>query len=143
MPFSSSRHKFCFCFHFTIKEHPKAWCCSWKDYFSKPQQKNPQSYYYDLETYYYDQTLDHFNYNPQSYLTFPHRYALNFKHWGGGRAMAAPILAYLGEESSLDMMTLVALDGLLIMLIDLKPYKFTQSIGSMENQYLLYQAKMP
>lgn len=39
--------------------------------------------------------------------------------------MAAPILAYLGEESSLDMMTLVALDGLLIMLIDLKPYKFT------------------
>ncbi|KAH9768687.1 protein kinase domain-containing protein [Citrus sinensis] len=39
------------------------------------------------------------------------RYALNFKHWGGGRAMAAPILAYLDEESSLDMMTLVALDG--------------------------------
>ncbi|KAK9190158.1 hypothetical protein WN943_018760 [Citrus x changshan-huyou] len=39
------------------------------------------------------------------------KYALNFKHWGGGRAMAAPILAYLGEESSLDMMTLVALDG--------------------------------
>ncbi|KAK9190149.1 hypothetical protein WN943_018751 [Citrus x changshan-huyou] len=22
--FSSSPHKFCFCFHFTIKEHPKA-----------------------------------------------------------------------------------------------------------------------
>ncbi|KAK9187229.1 hypothetical protein WN944_018621 [Citrus x changshan-huyou] len=39
------------------------------------------------------------------------KYALNFKHWGGGRAMAAPILAYLDEESSLDMMTLVALDG--------------------------------
>ncbi|ESR49819.1 hypothetical protein CICLE_v10033867mg, partial [Citrus x clementina] len=56
----------------------------------------------DLETYYYDQILDHSNYNPQSYLTFPHRYVLNFKHWGGGGAMAAPILAYLGEESSLD-----------------------------------------
>ncbi|GAY55532.1 hypothetical protein CUMW_164900 [Citrus unshiu] len=26
----------------------------------------------------------------------------DFKHWGGGGATAAPILAYLGEESSLD-----------------------------------------
>lgn len=57
----------------------------------------------DLKTLYYDQTLDHFNYNPESYLTFPQRYVLNFKHWGGGGgAAAAPILAYLGEESSLD-----------------------------------------
>ncbi|KAK9190152.1 hypothetical protein WN943_018754 [Citrus x changshan-huyou] len=30
------------------------------------------------------------------------KYVLNFKHWGGGGATAAPILAYLGEESSLD-----------------------------------------
>ncbi|KAL9422292.1 hypothetical protein AB3S75_034541 [Citrus x aurantiifolia] len=57
----------------------------------------------DLKTFYYDQTLDHLNYNPESYLTFPQRYVLNFKHWGGGGgAAAAPILAYLGEESSLD-----------------------------------------
>ena len=104
MPFSSSLHKFCFCFHFTIKEHPKAWrCVRGRTIFLKPSKKiltsEPKG---DLETYYYDQILDHSNYNPQGYLTFSHRYVLNFKHWGGGGATAAPILAYLGEESSLD-----------------------------------------
>ena len=104
MPFSSSLHKFCFCFHFTIKEHPKAWrCVRGRTIFLKPSKKiltsEPKG---DLETYYYDQILDHSNYNPQGYLTFSHRYVLNFKHWGGDGATAAPILAYLGEESSLD-----------------------------------------
>ncbi|TXG49395.1 hypothetical protein EZV62_025270 [Acer yangbiense] len=55
----------------------------------------------DHKTYYYDQTLDHFNYQPQSYATFQQRYVVNEKNWGGSR-VAAPIFAYLGEESDLE-----------------------------------------
>ena len=55
----------------------------------------------DYQTFYYDQTLDHFNYQPVSYTTFRHKYVVNFKHWRGAKA-AAPIFAYMGEESSLD-----------------------------------------
>lgn len=51
-------------------------------------------------TYFYDQTLDHFNYNPQSYTTFKQRYDLYFKHWGGSRRNA-PIFAFLGAEAAL------------------------------------------
>ncbi|KAM3685278.1 hypothetical protein ACJW31_11G105600 [Castanea mollissima] len=54
----------------------------------------------DYQTFYYDQTLDHFNYQPVSYTTFRHKYVVNFKHWRGAKA-AAPIFAYMGEESSL------------------------------------------
>ncbi|KAK3228388.1 hypothetical protein Dsin_000269 [Dipteronia sinensis] len=55
----------------------------------------------DHKTYYYDQTLDHFNYQPQSYATFRQRYVVNEKNWGGS-SVAAPIFAYLGEESDLE-----------------------------------------
>ncbi|XVF46808.1 hypothetical protein PTKIN_Ptkin03bG0058100 [Pterospermum kingtungense] len=55
----------------------------------------------DLQTFYYPQTLDHFNYRPESYTTFQQRYVMNFKHWGAANA-SAPILAYLGAEAPLD-----------------------------------------
>ncbi|KAE8724758.1 putative Serine carboxypeptidase S28 family protein [Hibiscus syriacus] len=55
----------------------------------------------DLQTFYYPQTLDHFNYQPQSYATFQQRYVMNFKHWSGAND-SAPILAYLGAEAPLD-----------------------------------------
>ncbi|XWS28653.1 hypothetical protein CRYUN_Cryun25bG0089400 [Craigia yunnanensis] len=55
----------------------------------------------DLKTFYYPQTLDHFNYRPESYTTFQQRYVINFKYWGGANA-SAPIFAYLGAEGSLD-----------------------------------------
>ncbi|XP_022730956.1 lysosomal Pro-X carboxypeptidase-like [Durio zibethinus] len=55
----------------------------------------------DLRTFYYPQTLDHFNYKPESYSTFQQRYVMNFKYWGGANA-SAPILAYLGAEAPLD-----------------------------------------
>ncbi|KAK8990219.1 hypothetical protein V6N11_008925 [Hibiscus sabdariffa] len=55
----------------------------------------------DLQTFYYPQTLDHFNYLPESYATFQQRYVINFKHWGGANN-SAPILAYLGAEAPLD-----------------------------------------
>lgn len=53
------------------------------------------------EVFYYNQTLDHFNYQPQSYITFPQRYVMNSKYWRGGNA-SAPIFAYMGEEASMD-----------------------------------------
>ncbi|KVI00106.1 Peptidase S28 [Cynara cardunculus var. scolymus] len=55
----------------------------------------------DVETFFYNQTLDHFNYNPQSYATFPQRYYINSKWWGGANKNA-PIFAYLGAEGPLD-----------------------------------------
>ncbi|KAM3685275.1 hypothetical protein ACJW31_11G105500 [Castanea mollissima] len=55
----------------------------------------------DYQTFYYDQTLDHFNYQPISYTTFQQRYVVNFKHWRGAR-VGAPIFAYMGEEASID-----------------------------------------
>nr|GMD14315.1 lysosomal Pro-X carboxypeptidase [Ipomoea batatas] len=52
-----------------------------------------------LETFYYNQTLDHFNYQPQSFVTFPQRYLINSKYWGGSDA---PIFVYLGGEDVLE-----------------------------------------
>ncbi|KDO60327.1 hypothetical protein CISIN_1g023618mg [Citrus sinensis] len=58
----------------------------------------------DFQTFYYNQTLDHFNYRPESYSTFQQRYVINFKYWGGGAGADAnaPIFVYLGAEESLD-----------------------------------------
>ncbi|GKU93961.1 hypothetical protein SLEP1_g7510 [Rubroshorea leprosula] len=53
----------------------------------------------ECQTFYYNQTLDHFNYRPESYTKFQQRYVMNFQYWGGPNA---PILAYLGAESSID-----------------------------------------
>ncbi|XP_050224744.1 uncharacterized protein LOC126674339 isoform X2 [Mercurialis annua] len=55
----------------------------------------------DLETYFYNQTLDHFNYNPQSYQTFQQRYVINSKFWGGADS-DSPIFVYFGAEAPLD-----------------------------------------
>ncbi|GMY15913.1 lysosomal Pro-X carboxypeptidase-like [Fagus crenata] len=55
----------------------------------------------DFQTFYYDQTLDHFNYRPESYTTFKQRYVINFKYWGGATSHA-PIFVYFGAEEPLD-----------------------------------------
>ncbi|XAR60065.1 Lysosomal Pro-Xaa carboxypeptidase [Bertholletia excelsa] len=54
----------------------------------------------DLVVLYYNQTLDHFNYKPESYANFTQKYILNPKYWGGPNT-SSPIIAYLGEESEL------------------------------------------
>ncbi|CAI0398034.1 unnamed protein product [Linum tenue] len=57
----------------------------------------------DFVTFYYNQTLDHFNYRPESYTTFRQRYIVNVKHWGGGGATTnAPILVYFGLEGRIE-----------------------------------------
>lgn len=55
----------------------------------------------DFKTYYYRQTVDHFNYAPQSYATFRQRYVVSSKYWGGPNS-DSPIFAYLGAEAPLD-----------------------------------------
>ncbi|CAI9104931.1 OLC1v1003722C1 [Oldenlandia corymbosa var. corymbosa] len=55
----------------------------------------------DFKPYFYDQTLDHFNYNPESYTRFKQYFVINSKYWGGANS-SAPILAYLGAEAALD-----------------------------------------
>nr|GMD27279.1 lysosomal Pro-X carboxypeptidase-like [Ipomoea batatas] len=55
----------------------------------------------DFRTFYYTQTLDHFNYAPQSYATFQQRYIVNSKYWGGAQSNS-PIFAWLGAESPID-----------------------------------------
>ena len=55
----------------------------------------------NLQTFYYTQRLDHFNYRPDSYTTFQQRYMISFQHWGGANS-SAPIFAYFGAEESLD-----------------------------------------
>ncbi|BAT99185.1 hypothetical protein VIGAN_10058100 [Vigna angularis var. angularis] len=55
----------------------------------------------EIKSFFFKQTLDHFNYNPESYTTFPQRYLINFKYWGGANS-SAPIFAYLGAEAPID-----------------------------------------
>lgn len=55
----------------------------------------------DFKTYYYTQTLDHFNYRPDSYITFQQRYVINSKYWKGPNS-TSPILVYFGAEAPLD-----------------------------------------
>ncbi|ESR37654.1 hypothetical protein CICLE_v100282721mg, partial [Citrus x clementina] len=54
----------------------------------------------EFVTYYYTQTLDHFNYKPESYATFQQKYIKNFKYWGGA-STSSPIIVYIGEEAPL------------------------------------------
>nr|GLL34010.1 lysosomal Pro-X carboxypeptidase-like [Ipomoea trifida] len=55
----------------------------------------------DFRAFYYTQTLDHFNYAPESYATFQQRYIVNSKYWGGAQSNS-PIFAWLGAESPID-----------------------------------------
>ncbi|KAF8396468.1 hypothetical protein HHK36_018091 [Tetracentron sinense] len=66
-----------------------------------PDGKSSSSILKDYQTFFYNQTLDHFNYRPESFTTFKHRYVVNFKYWGGANS-SAPIFVYLGEEAPLD-----------------------------------------
>ena len=54
----------------------------------------------DVKILFYPQTLDHFNYQPESYSLFKQKYIISFKHWGGAKAKS-PMLVYLGDEAPL------------------------------------------
>ncbi|XP_009383556.2 uncharacterized protein LOC103971287 [Musa acuminata AAA Group] len=52
------------------------------------------------ETRYFTQTLDHFNFNPQSYAKFQQRYLVNHTYWGG---KGSPIFVYTGNEGGIEL----------------------------------------
>lgn len=58
--------------------------------------------YSELQSFYYSQTLDHFNYRPDSYQTFQQRYFINSQYWGGANT-SSPIFAYLGAETDVTL----------------------------------------
>lgn len=55
----------------------------------------------DFKTFFFNQTLDHFNYKPESYTTFQQRYVINFKYWGGANS-SATIFVFFGAEENLE-----------------------------------------
>ncbi|KAG9456822.1 hypothetical protein H6P81_001330 [Aristolochia fimbriata] len=55
----------------------------------------------DFDTFNYTQTLDHFNYKPESFSTFQQRYVINSRYWGGPNT-SSPILVYTGDEGGLE-----------------------------------------
>lgn len=66
-----------------------------------PERRVQASVIDDFKTFFFNQTLDHFNYRPESYTTFQQRYLVNSKHWGGANS-SAPIFIYLGAEDPID-----------------------------------------
>ncbi|KAL3718208.1 hypothetical protein ACJRO7_003357 [Eucalyptus globulus] len=72
-----------------------------EDFLRDPESAVSASITDNFETFFFDQTLDHFSYTPQSYATFKQRYFIDSRYWGGANS-SAPIFVYLGAESSLD-----------------------------------------
>lgn len=57
----------------------------------------------DFMTSFYNQTLDHFTYRPESYTTFKQKYLINSKYWSGtANSTCRPIFAYLGDEAPIE-----------------------------------------
>lgn len=56
----------------------------------------------DFKTLYFNQSLDHFNYRPESYTTFKQKYLISAKYWGGANS-SAPIFVYLAPEKPLEV----------------------------------------
>ncbi|KAK9676932.1 hypothetical protein RND81_11G110900 [Saponaria officinalis] len=54
----------------------------------------------ELKTFFYNQTIDHFTYSPESYHTFSQRYYVKKSYYGGEKS---PIFVYLGDEDVLDL----------------------------------------
>ncbi|KAK4286392.1 hypothetical protein QN277_002953 [Acacia crassicarpa] len=67
----------------------------------KPKTSSSPNSVEEVETFYYTQRLDHFNYRPDSYATFQQRYMINSQYWAGPNS-SAPIFAYLGAEEPVD-----------------------------------------
>ncbi|KAI3414317.1 DUF4033 domain-containing protein, partial [Psidium guajava] len=72
-----------------------------EDVLRDPERAVSASIANNFETFFFNQTLDHFNYRPESYTTFNQRYLINSNYWGGANS-SAPIFVYLGAEAPID-----------------------------------------
>lgn len=96
----------------------------------------------EYEVYNYTQTLDHFNFKPESYMTFQQRYVVTSQNWGGP-TNNSPIFLYTGEER--DIMndveelgfphTLAARFNALLVYIEHRYYGTSMPFGSKEEAY--------
>ncbi|XP_030522321.1 lysosomal Pro-X carboxypeptidase-like [Rhodamnia argentea] len=77
-----------------------------EDIFGDPEHAVSASIANEFETFFFNQTLDHFNYRPESYATFKQRYLINSNYWAGANS-SAPIFVYLGAESPIDGATTI------------------------------------
>ncbi|XP_027352833.1 lysosomal Pro-X carboxypeptidase-like [Abrus precatorius] len=68
------------------------------------KQHSPSAQNALYRTKFFTQTLDHFNFNPQSYKTFQQRYLINDTYWGGAKKKA-PIFVYTGNEGNIEWFT--------------------------------------
>ncbi|KAL5704268.1 lysosomal Pro-Xaa carboxypeptidase [Ranunculus cassubicifolius] len=87
----------------------------------------------DFQAFYYTQTLDHFNYLPESSATFQQKYIVNSKYWGGANT-SSPIFVYTGPEFEIEY---VATPGLMT---DIAP-RFKALLVYIEHRY--YGESMP
>ncbi|XP_059663365.1 uncharacterized protein LOC132309028 [Cornus florida] len=69
--------------------------------FLRDSKTEPQTLSQDFQIFFFNQTLDHFNYGPESYAIFKQKYVINSKYWGGPNVFS-PIFVYFGAESPLD-----------------------------------------
>ncbi|XP_030455244.1 uncharacterized protein LOC115676455 [Syzygium oleosum] len=72
-----------------------------EDILQDPERAVSASITNDFETLFFNQTLDHFDYRPESYTIFQQRYLIDSKYWGGANS-DAPIFVYLGNEAPID-----------------------------------------
>ncbi|KAL5708618.1 lysosomal Pro-Xaa carboxypeptidase [Ranunculus cassubicifolius] len=96
----------------------------------------------ELNPVYYTQTLDHFNYRPDSNTTFPQRYLINSDFWGGAKKKS-PIFAYLGAEQPISdeaplaghIFDIAPKFKALIVFIEHRYYGESAPFGSLENAF--------
>ncbi|KAI3511858.1 hypothetical protein L1887_19018 [Cichorium endivia] len=96
----------------------------------------------EYDVYNYTQTLDHFNFNPESYTTFQQRYIVNSEYWGGP-TNSSPIFLYAGAEA--DIMEDVEANGFeqvlasrfkaLLVYIEHRYYGTSMPFGSKDEAY--------
>ncbi|KAJ0714189.1 putative dipeptidyl-peptidase II [Helianthus annuus] len=103
---------------------------------------NDESLTPDFVSYNYTQTLDHFNYKPESNTTFQQRYIVNSKYWGGP-ITSSPIFVYMGAEVDITSQVLGVgffpvlasrFNGLLVY-IEHRYYGTSMPFGSEEEAY--------
>nr|XP_043622626.1 lysosomal Pro-X carboxypeptidase-like [Erigeron canadensis] len=96
----------------------------------------------EYNVYNYTQTLDHFNFNPDSYMTFQQRYIVVNKYWGGP-TNSSPIFVYTGER--VDIIEDVKYGGFpsvlasrfnaLLLYVEQRYYGTSMPFGSKEEAY--------
>ncbi|XP_057506260.1 uncharacterized protein LOC130789503 isoform X2 [Actinidia eriantha] len=67
----------------------------------RPEQPSASTESGLYEAKFFTQTLDHFNFHPQSYQTFQQRYLTNGTYWGGAEKNS-PIFVYTGNEGDIE-----------------------------------------